>query len=175
MDPIYTWLDPAAVRQLADQLLQPNREAAESPANDGFDDGFIGFDADPASLDIADASAAFVTGSPAMEVLSFAEKVERFSHGLRQKHSATGVFILDREGAVIFTESGHEHLHFLARSMALAPRRAGTSAGNVHVKISVGALLEMIPTDTLVLGAVVSEPLAAASVSEILAELAALG
>ena len=75
----------------------------------------------------------------------------------------SGIFILDREGAVIFDESSHGRLHFLARSLALASRRPGALAGNVHVKIGAGATLEVIPVDTtygcLVLGAVVPEAL----------------
>jgi hypothetical protein len=67
-------------------------------------------------------------------------------------------------------------LHFLARSLALASRRPGTSAGNVHVKIGAGATLEVIPVDTasgcLVLGAVVAESLPPAAVAAVMAALA---
>ena len=87
---------------------------------------------------------------------------------------------LVREGAVIFDESSHGRLHFLARSLALASRRPGALAGNVHVKIGAGATLEVIPVDTtygcLVLGAVVPEaldPPAVLAVMEALALVAA--
>jgi hypothetical protein len=110
----------------------------------------------------------------------FLDRIRRFRDWMRHHFSATGIFILDREGAVIFDESNHGRLHFLARSLALASRRPGASAGNVHVKIGAGATLEVIPVDTpygcLVLGAVVPEslaPPAVAAVMEALAQVAA--
>lgn len=169
MDPIHTWLDPVAVRQLADQLLQPNRESSLSPSNDGFDDGFIGFDAEPSS---PDAEPSFFAESQPVTVATPAEKMECFSRWLQQNHGAGGVFILDQEGAVIFGEGGHEYLHFLARSVAVAPRRA--EAGHVHVKISAGEVLQMIRCESLVLGAVTPEALTPASVMEIAGEFSAL-
>jgi hypothetical protein len=102
----------------------------------------------------------------------FLDRIIRFRDWMRHNFSATGIFILDREGAVIFDESSHGRLHFLARSLALASRRPGASGGNVHVKIGAGATLEVIPVDTaygcLVLGAVVGEPLAPPSVSAVM-------
>ncbi|MES2920904.1 MAG: hypothetical protein V4819_05135 [Verrucomicrobiota bacterium] len=110
----------------------------------------------------------------------FLDRITRFRDWLHDSFSATGIFILDREGAVIFDESSHGRLHFLARSLALASRRPGASAGNVHVKIGAGATLEVIPVDTtygcLVLGAVVPEaldPPAVLAVMEALALVAA--
>ena len=95
---------------------------------------------------------------------------------MHHNFAATGIFILDREGAVIFDESNHGRLHFLARSLALASRRPGASAGNVHVKIGAGATLEVIPVETaygcLVLGAVVPDSLAPASVVAVMEALA---
>jgi hypothetical protein len=91
---------------------------------------------------------------------------------------AAGLFILDREGAVIFDEGTHGRLHFLARSLALASRRPGASAGNVHVKIGATTTLEVIPVETpygcLVLGAVVSEALPPTAVQAVMAALAAI-
>ena len=85
------------------------------------------------------------------------------------------MFLLDREGAVIFDESNHGRLHFLARSLALASRRPGSSAGNVHIKIGAGATLEVIPVETaygcLVLGAVVPESLPPAAVTAVMEAL----
>jgi hypothetical protein len=90
---------------------------------------------------------------------------------MHTRFSATGLFILDREGAVIFDEGTQGRLHFLARSLALASRRPGTAATNVHVKIGVGATLEVIPVDTafgcLVLGAVVPDTLSQEAVRHI--------
>lgn len=95
---------------------------------------------------------------------------------MRHNFSASGIFILDREGAVIFDETSHGRLHFLARSLALASRRPGASSGNVHVKISAGTTLEVIPVETpygtLVLGAVVPESLTPSSVVAVMEALA---
>ena len=95
---------------------------------------------------------------------------------MAREFSASGLFILDREGAVNFDESGQTRLYFLARSLALASRRPGTSAANVHVKIGAGTTLEVIPVETaygcLVLGAVVPEALPPAAVSAVMAALA---
>jgi hypothetical protein len=92
--------------------------------------------------------------------------------------NAGGLFILDREGSVIFDEGTHGRLHFLARSLALASRRPGASAGNVHVKIGAGTTLEVIPVETpygcLVLGAVVPETLPPEAVQAIMNALAAI-
>jgi len=101
----------------------------------------------------------------------FLDRINRLSDWLKHNFSATDIFILDREGAVIFDESGHGKLHFLARSLALASRRPGEPAENVHVKVGAGATLEVIPVETpygcLVLGAVVPDSLTPASVSAV--------
>jgi hypothetical protein len=105
----------------------------------------------------------------------FLERIRRFRDWLEKEFSAAGVFILDREGSVIFDESELGRLHFLARSLALASRRPGTSAANVHVKIGAGTTLEVIPVETaygcMVLGAVVPEALTPASVGDVMEAL----
>lgn len=98
----------------------------------------------------------------------FQESVIRFRDWMRENFAATGIFILDREGEVLF-EDGHQgRLHFLARSLAIAPRSPGVGSGNVHVKIGAGSMLEIIPVDSphgrMVLGAVVPEALVPSSV-----------
>lgn len=106
----------------------------------------------------------------------FLDRITRFRDWMRHNFSATGIFILDRDGAVIFDESSHGRLHFLARSLALASRKTGSSGGNVHVKIGAGATLEVIPVDTpygcLVLGAVVPDSLSPPSVGAVMEALA---
>ncbi|RYD19067.1 MAG: hypothetical protein EOP88_20345 [Verrucomicrobiaceae bacterium] len=101
----------------------------------------------------------------------FLDRITRFRDWMRHNFSATGIFILDRDGAVIFDESSHGRLHFLARSLALASRKPGSSGGNVHVKIGAGATLEVIPVETtyglLVLGAVVPDALPTQSVAAV--------
>lgn len=198
IDPIYPWLDPIEVRRLAEGLMKPHREPAVAVEDAGFDQTFVGYASDRPSPPIAPPAfpapeQATLTPPPAPVIPTpvlvasqstargpFLDRITRFCDWMRQQFSATGIFILDREGAVIFDESGHGRLHFLARSLALASRRQGASGGNVHVKIGAGATLEVIPVDTaygcLVLGAVVSDPLSpsfVAAVMDALAQVAA--
>ena len=198
MDTINPWLDPVEVRRLADRLMKPNREPAAPLADAGFGEGFVGYASNPASPPIAPpplppqviyapvAPAAPPADNPPPRAENpiqargpFLDRISRFRDWMRHNFSATGIFILDREGAVIFDESHHGRLHFLARSLALASRRPGASAGNVHVKIGAGATLEVIPVETaygsLVLGAVVPEaldPPAVLAVMEALSQVA---
>lgn len=193
MDPVYPWLDPIEVRRMADRLMKPNREPSITVADAGFDAAFVGYatsqssrqeiplvvpqavrEETPAPIPVpvevpAVAESSFIARGP------FLDRITRFRDWMRYNFAATGVFILDREGAVIFDESNHGRLHFLARSLALASRRPGATAGNVHVKIGAGATLEVIPVETaygsLVLGAVVPESLAPASVVAVMEAL----
>ncbi len=102
----------------------------------------------------------------------FLDRIMQFKDWMHLHFSATGIFILDREGIVLYDDSNHGRLHFLARSLALASRRPGATAGNVHVKIGAGATLEVIPVETafgcLVLGAVVPETLDPQGVSAVM-------
>jgi hypothetical protein len=121
-------------------------------------------------------AAALPTAAPATSASSargpLLERIRRFRDWLHDHFAATGIFILDRDGAVIFDDSGHGRLHFLARSLALTSRRPGSPAGNVHVKIGTAATLEVIPVETpygwLVLGAVVAAALPPATVTTII-------
>ncbi len=186
MDPIYPWLDPIEVRKLAEGLMRPQRQPSVTVEDAGFDQGFVGYASDqtaapvsppplpqpPQAVVAAPSAAPVETASPTSARGPFLDRITRFRDWLRSQFSATGIFILDREGAVIFDESSHGRLHFLARSLALASRRQGASGGNVHVKIGAGATLEVIPVDTaygcLVLGAVVPESLSPASVAAVM-------
>jgi hypothetical protein len=191
MDPINPWLDPVEVRRLADRLMKPNAEPAAPLADAGFGEGFVGYAAAPPPLPPQKVQAPAVPTPPPVSPPPpppenptsargpFLDRISRFRDWMRHNFSATGIFILDREGAVIFDESHHGRLHFLARSLALTSRRPGASAGNVHVKIGAGATLEVIPVETaygsLVLGAVVPEaldPPAVLAVMEALAQVA---
>ena len=186
MDPIYPWLDPIEVRRLAERLMKPNREPAVSFTDAGFDEGFVGYASSeqvtqpppsppPPIREIAPAPPQELSPPeqfPNSARGPFLERIQRFRDWMRHQFSATGIFILDREGSVIFDESSHGRLHFLARSLALASRRPGATGGNVHVKIGAGATLEVIPVDTaygcLVLGAVVPEALNPPSVAAVM-------
>ena len=89
----------------------------------------------------------------------FLERIEIFRDWLANNFNATDIFILDREGKVIFDESGHGRLHFMARNLALASR----GSSNIHVKIGPSAILEVIPCETpygrIILGTLVPESL----------------
>ena len=189
MDPINPWLDADEVRRLAARLMKPLRDPAQPVADAGFGEGFVGYAATrqpspappavtpppfteappppaPATVDAATTSARG----------SFLDRIRRLRDWMNQQFGATGMFILDREGAVIFDEGSHGRLHFLARSLALASRRPGSTAGNVHVKIGAAATLEVIPVDTaygcLVLGTVVPDALPPAAVTAVMEALA---
>jgi hypothetical protein len=185
MDPINPWLDAAEVRRLAARLMAPVRDPAASVADAGFDAAFVGYAAvrstDPAPAEAHEVipppaqpeppPSAGESGSPSARG-PFLDRIQRFRDWMERRFGATGLFILDRDGSVIFDESQHGRLHFLARSLAMASRRQGASGGNVHVKIGVGATLEVVPVDTaygcLVLGAVVPEALAPDAVAEVM-------
>jgi hypothetical protein len=191
MDPIYPWLDPIEVRRMADRLMKPNREPSVTVADAGFDEGFVGFaSSQPLRVEIPQpeppqpvreiplAPVQPVAPAPENPIIArgpFLDRIKRFRDWMHHNFAATGIFILDREGVVIFDESNHGRLHFLARSLALASRRPGASAGNVHVKIGAGATLEVIPVETaygcLVLGAVVPDSLAPPSVVAVMEAL----
>ena len=172
--------------------MMPNNEPSPIVTDAEFGEGFIGYaPTQPSSAETplppATLSPQAAPADPASRLSSsplasetsargpFLDWIARFTDWVRENYSATGIFILDREGAVIFDESGHGRLHFLARSLALASRRPGASVGNVHVKIGAGATLELIPVDTaygfLVLGAVVPEALDPQCVSTVMQAL----
>jgi len=198
-DPIYPWLDPIEVRRLAEGLMRPHREPTMTVEDAGFDQGFVGYATErpalpmvaqppfppqqnqqvvqpPASARVMSQPEQPATPEPTRARGPFLDRITRFRDWMHSQFSATGIFILDREGAVIFDESNHGRLHFLARSLALASRRQGAAGGNVHVKIGAGATLEVIPVDTaygcLVLGAVVPDALPPASVAAVMDALA---
>jgi hypothetical protein len=196
MDPVNPWLDADEVRRMAARLMKPAGEPAVNIADAGFDEAFVGFASErPASPAPAPTPVAQVPppspppAEPAVQVTPvaeeptpsaargpFLERIRQFRDWMAREFSAGRLFILDREGAVIFDESGQNRLYFLARSLALASRRPGATAANVHVKIGAGSTLEVIPVETaygcLVLGAVVPEALPPAAVNTVMAALA---
>jgi len=188
MDPINPWLDPAEVRRLAERLMKPSAGVMVPVPDAGFDDDFVGFTdahaAVPALPEVWEKAVADVPPAPEPERAQadnssrgpFLARITRFRDWMRDAFGASGVFLLDREGDVIFDEGGHGKLHLLARSLAIAARRPGAPAGNVHVKVGAGATLEVIPVETpygcLILGAVVSNPLPPGSVTQVMESLA---
>ena len=105
----------------------------------------------------------------------FLERMARFRDGLHGQFAAKGVFILDKDGSVIFDEADHSRLHFMARSLAMAAKKSSDGPGNVHVKVGSTTMLEVIPIDTvfgrMVLGLLVEQPLASDSVVRIVKAL----
>ena len=196
MDPLHPWIDADEVRRLAARLMKPSRDPEVSVADAGFDEAFVGFATNraatpaPAPKPVLSPPPLAPTPpvkppvtpppvaepSPAAARGPFLERIRRLRDWMGTQYSASGIFILDREGVVIFDENGHNRLHFLARSLALASRRPGTTAANVHVKIGSATTLEVIPVETaygcLVLGAVVPEALPPAAVQSVMTALA---
>ncbi len=190
MNSVSQWIDPVEVRRLAEGLMMQTK-APEMPAtlaDAGFDADFVGFASAPPLESPAlppQNPNPFPQPAPMAETptqpvpipaeTSFPEKIQSFRNWMRQHFAATDLFILDREGTVIFDESGHGRLHFLARSLALISRRESAPVANVHLKITAGTSVEIIPAATahgwLVLGAVVSKALSTSSVTAVVAEL----
>ncbi|MCX8497632.1 MAG: hypothetical protein ORN51_15740 [Akkermansiaceae bacterium] len=136
MDPIHTWLDPAAVRELADRLLNPSPQTTNSAPGMGFNDSFVGFEADPSTA----AQTAPVTSA------TFAARLNAFADWLHQDFAATGIFILDDEGALAFSDGKNESLHSLARSLVLSRSLTPSLNAPVHLKIAAKMNLVLIPT-----------------------------
>lgn len=187
MDPVNPWLDPADVRRLADRLLRPAiGPTLQRVADPGFGDHFEGFAAatpavpphqDPVQRQPAPSHPPLAPPAPAEPRAvaargPFLDRILRFRSWMMSQFATRGLFILDRDGAVIFDDGSHGKLHFLARSLAQSSRRPASGAGNVHVKVGAEAILEVIPVDSpygwLVLGTVVPNALSPAAVSAII-------
>lgn len=192
MNPIHTWLDTAEVRRLADRLIHPVLNPNISVTDIGFDQGFEGFSsADPISAETPArseaspslASAATANPKPPLAIIrpaprikssatgAYLERIQAFCDGLKREVSASGIFLIDQNGAVVFDESKHGRFHFLAKNLALSSGKSGSLGGNVRVKISAQEFLEAIPVEStsgrLVLGAVVPSALAPSAVAKI--------
>lgn len=190
MNPLNPWVDTAEVRRLAERLLAPATQPSPAIRDAGFDAGFIGYASGtitaspplppepparpPAPLvertieatpEIASAASPFQPLQETRKVVRgpFLDRISRFRNWFASEYSASGIFILDREGAVIFDESGNEKLQSLARNLALASRKPGNPPSNIRLKIGTRATLEVIPVDTaygyLVLAGIVPDTL----------------
>lgn len=198
MDPINPWLDAGEVRRMAERLLSPSRHPGAEIRDAGFDAGFIGYAEKPfaprstpaeipapvqsvaehhVTLPASQISPFQTVAPPPPEARSaargpFLDRILRFRDWFSGEFSATGTFILDREGTVIFDESGNEKLHSLARNLALASRKPGTQPSNVRLKIGTRATLEVIPVETaygyLVLAAIVPDTLSQTSITTVM-------
>ena len=105
----------------------------------------------------------------------FIERVSRFRDELHAQFRAKGVFILDKEGSIIFDDSDHSRLHFIARSLAMARKKSNGGLGNVNVKVGSTNMLEVIPVDTaygrIVLGLLVEKALSSEAIIHIIQAL----
>ncbi len=200
MNPIHTWLDTAEVRRLADRLIHPVLNPNLTVTDIGFDQGFEGFSsADPipavaparsepsaiqTSAAIANPKAPLAVIRPAPPIESSAtgsylERIQSLCDGLKRENSASGIFLIDQDGAVVFDESKHGRFHFLAKNLALNSGKSGALGSNVRVKISAQDFLEAISVKTasgcLVLGAIVPaalDPSAVAKIQTAMGEIA---
>jgi len=185
MNTVNPWLDVDEVRRMATRLMKPAGAPPTNPADAGFDDGFVGF---------ASGRPDSVAPSPSLPVEPMLQQIAPVTSGepvaggplnqhlrhfcdwMAREFKSTGLFILDGEGAVVFDESSLSRLYFLARSLAKAPRRAGSQPSHVHVKIGAGTILEVIPVETpnstLVLGVLVPQALTLDAVNSVAVALA---
>lgn len=106
--------------------------------------------------------------APAAKVTTLSNK--RFLHfrnTLAQHYGAKEIFILDHTGTVIFDESHHGRLHFIARDLIL---QAG-QPNNVRVKFGPAANLELIPCENpqglVILGALFPQSLPTEQITNI--------
>lgn len=174
---------------MAERLLSPVQEQAVPVQDAGFGEHFVGFEQVPVVVPLeATETLAAVERAPLEEPEEkalphlrgpFLDGIAAFRDWLYQHCQAVEVFLIDRDGTPIFDESGQGKLHVLARGLAASSHPQGAIPGNVRVKVGASATLELIPVDTecgrLVLGAVVPDPLDAASVRMIIETLGAVG
>jgi len=205
MDPINPWVDAEEVRRMAERLLAPAHQPDPGIRDAGFDSDFIGYASGGPGTNPLPQPAATPPPIPTVmieqEVSSpppatasipspyqpiteprtvargpFLDRITRFRDWFATEFSATGIFILDREGGVIFDENGNEKLHSLARNLTLSSRKPGSPPANVRLKIGTRAILEVIPVDTaygyLVLAAIVPDILEPPSIAAVMDALA---
>jgi hypothetical protein len=180
MDTINPWLDASEVRQLAEKLIRPVEQTQVPSQDPGFDTSFVGFvetsgaAKEFAVQEITSTAPAPVIPQPVLPSTPIppATKVSdnRFlnlRNSLTEHLSAKEIFILDHTGAVIFDESHHGRLHFIARDLIL---QAG-QPNNVRVKFGPSANLELIPSVSpqglVILGALFPIPLPVEKITDI--------
>lgn len=167
MDPISPWLDAAEVRRLATQLMMPNEGHSAAAAED---------------TDFAGGTSNFAIPAPAVELPlpiaeppTFPQRADRFQEWMRETYHATEIFLLDGDGQLIFDDSSHGRLHFLARSLA---NKTGGPGGNVRLQINAGSTVELIPLRTensvVILAAVVPKALSQSDVEAVRKSLAGI-
>lgn len=194
MDPVHPWVDPQEMRRLAEALMTAPALPPKTSDEACYGGDFVGFAQNGAPQNQPSMSApTFPTPTPVSESLTvtasenppvveavlrpaaakvrgpFLERLSRFHEWLHSRGLVQGLFVLDKEGAVIFDDGDHERLHFMARSLAMAAKRSPDGAGHVQIKVGSKSLLEVIPVETvygrMVLGLIVEQPLSAIDVA----------
>jgi hypothetical protein len=198
MDPLQPWVDAQEMRRLAEALMTSPARTLETSEDAGFSGDFVGFADDQSPAPAAPIpteektslpSAATVVTAPAEPPRAaahpvtptakvrgpFLERLSRFREWLLAHGRVQGLFVLDKDGAVIFDDGDHERLHFMARSLAMAAKRSPEGWSHVHMKVGSTGLLEVIPIETvygrMVLSLIVEHPLNAADVAPLTAAL----
>jgi hypothetical protein len=172
MDSIYPWLDATAVRHLAERLMNPERQPTlvGTDVGPGLDDSFEGFllGSSPPALSPSPPPAII---TPEVSTVPIAAAVSLFRDWLRENYSATEIFILNHQGAVIFAEIPQGRWRFLAQQAALTSHRATPTPSNIRLKIAATAILEIIPVSIdgggRLVGMIVPAPLDAAAVTAV--------
>jgi len=99
------------------------------------------------------------------------ERIQIFRDWLAEYFDASEIFILDQNGEVIFDESGHGRLHFIARNLIAT----SNDSSNIHVKIGPSSILELVTCDTpngrIILGAIFKKSLFSEQVANIVGVL----
>lgn len=171
MDPISPWLDAAEVRRLATQLMMPNEGHSAAAAEDtDFAGGTSNFAIPAAAVELP---------QPIAEPPTFPQRADRFQEWMRETYQATEIFLLDGGGQLIFDDSSHGRLHFLARSLANSlTNKTGGPSGNVRLQINAGSTVELIPLRTkksvVILAAVVPKALSQSDVEAVRKSLAGI-
>lgn len=193
MDTINPWIDPTLVRHLAEKLIRPVEQSSIVTNDPGYDTSFVGFvDSDEPEQEITPVISQPVTlPSPQIVVAPIKEVViqtpqpavkitaavknttlldsrfQNFRNWLVEHFAAKEIFILDHTGKILFDESHHGRLHFIARDLIL---QAG-QPHNVRVKFGPAATLELIPCETpqglIILGALFPNSLPKEQISSI--------
>lgn len=111
----------------------------------------------------------------------FLARLQEFSEVIRRDLGAQAMFLIDNEGGVILDEVENAKLVRVAQTLANASFRArqqtvgAAVVGNLHVKISVNATLEVIPVESsyglLVLGVIFPAPIGSVRVMQVAKEL----
>jgi hypothetical protein len=199
MDPVHPWVDPQEMRRLAEVLLSPPAKPAQATEDAGFSLDFVGFaqhngipvQQPPPGKETAAVDSPFQIVEPAQPAKSvtpesqptpaskvrgpFLERLSRFREWLHTRGLVQGVFVLDKDGNVLFDDGNHQRLHFMARSLATAAKQSPDGAGHVQMKVGSRNVLEVIPVDTvfgrMVLGLIMEHPLNATDVAPLVTAL----